>query len=888
MFDGGGEPGDVGDIRNDFNLVAAHGGFGRASKASGGPKVTLSRHVRELEESLGARLLDRGSRTLRLTEEGHKLYARTALGRIAAGFLRVHRDVRLEVTADDRRVDLVEEGYDVVRLPSLTIVRDAVCTGAGVTGVSLWALHPSRRHSLLMSKPLLVIAMIALAWPGRAAEPTASGTVPGTDSAPEIIVSTPRGRASGGIAPLLDLSSADLDSYGADTLSDLVGALRPLTRSSRSDQMAVVLINGHLAGQTEFDNLPREAIERVEVLPESVALQYGFSENQRVLNFILREHYRAVPLRISDSGASEGGAQVVAADASLVRLEDEARVTLLASYKDSAWLRESDRGIDAPDSAYRTLVPNTEETKIAATVSRLLWGVSSSLEGSFDVLSSKSLQGLAATGGENATGSGAVPLDASAPVRTARVATQFTGQLRDFVWGATAYYQHVASRSSSDIGVDAGGKLLVDRSATGFSAGNLQLSLSGPAATLPAGPVIANVKFALQYQGFDTHDAYPGASFATSDLVRTIRSGSFNASLPLASRARGVLPSLGDVAATLNAAIDTVSDFGTLLSTSYGLDARPFAKLHLDAIYTDHRLAPTLQQLRAPPVFTPNVETFDYVTGQTAYVTTETGGDPLLAATDSRQASFGVAIGPFLGRTEFLAHYEQSWISNAVGALPPTTAAVELAFPDRFLRTADGQLSALDDRWVNLSRERTADLKWGANVWIPIGESVPQRMPNRIEFSLFETWFLHDVTLIRDGVPPLDLLDGAPSGVNGGQPRHKIEFHTLAHQDGVGILLAAAWQSPTTVGSGNPAAPDPLFFSALGTVDLRLFVDLSRLSLTRAQAWASGARMSLAVTNAFDTRQAVRDATGMTPTAFESGYLDPAGRVLSITLRKVF
>jgi len=37
----------------------------------------------------------------------------------------------------------------------------------------------------------------------------------------------------------------------------------------------------------------------------------------------------------------------------------------------------------------------------------------------------------------------AVPLDATAPGCTARIATQFTGQLRDFVWSATAYYQHV-------------------------------------------------------------------------------------------------------------------------------------------------------------------------------------------------------------------------------------------------------------------------------------------------------------------------------------------------------------------------------------------------------------------------------------------------------------
>ena len=134
----------------DFNLVASHGGFGRASRASGRPKATLSRRVMELEESLGVRLLERGARSLRLTEEGRTLYARTegllsevaeigaaiagglagprgrlrvsapllfahtALGRLAADFIAAYPEVRLEVTADDRFVDLVEEGYDVV------------------------------------------------------------------------------------------------------------------------------------------------------------------------------------------------------------------------------------------------------------------------------------------------------------------------------------------------------------------------------------------------------------------------------------------------------------------------------------------------------------------------------------------------------------------------------------------------------------------------------------------------------------------------------------------------------------------------------------------------------------------------------------------------------
>jgi hypothetical protein len=726
---------------------------------------------------------------------------------------------------------------------------------------------------------------VGMATPARLVQAAdALGTT--TQPTPEIIVTTPRGSVSGGIEPLLELSPSELNSYGADSLSELVEALRPLTRSSRSDQMAVVLINGHLAGQTEFDNLPREAIERVEVLPESVALQYGFSENQRVLNFVLREHYSAVPVRATESGATEGGGQAIAADASLVRLNDEARVTLLASYKDNASLRDSDRGIEVPDSSYTTLLPDKTDTKVAATVSRSILGVSSSFEASYDVASTRSLQGLADT--NSAAGEIEQPLDESSAVRTSRVALQLTGLLHDFVWGTTVYYMHVASRSTSDLGVASAGNMLIDRTESAFDIGNLQLSLSGPAASLPAGPVIANFKLGLQYQGFDTRDAEPGAALVASNLVRSVRSANVNASVPIANRDRGILPALGELSGTFNASLESVSDFGNLFSGSVGLDWHPVKKLHLDAIYTDHRAAPTVQQLRAPPIYTRNVESFDYITQQTVYLTEITGGNAVLAPTDSRQGSFGVSVGPFAGKTEFLAHYEESRISSAIGALPPTNAAVESAFPDRFVRDADGTLIEIDDRWVNLEREQVSDVKWGVNVWIPVGESQAMAMANRIEFSLFDTWYLRDVTLIRSGIPELNLLDGAPSDVTGGEPRHKIEFHTLYHRDGVGVLLAVAWRSPTVVGSGDPAAPNPIYFSSLGTADLRVFLDLGHLPWMRGASWAQGARASLAVTNLFDRRQTVHDADGATPTAFEPGFLDPLGRVLALTIRKVF
>src|SRR5207237_3386925 len=61
----------------DFNLIATHGGFGKASRASGRSKATLSRHVSELEEVLGVRLIERGTHRLQLTEAGELLQART-------------------------------------------------------------------------------------------------------------------------------------------------------------------------------------------------------------------------------------------------------------------------------------------------------------------------------------------------------------------------------------------------------------------------------------------------------------------------------------------------------------------------------------------------------------------------------------------------------------------------------------------------------------------------------------------------------------------------------------------------------------------------------------------------------------------------------------------
>ncbi|VEA65833.1 D-malate degradation protein R [Serratia plymuthica] len=134
---------------SDFILVATNEGLGKASRASGISKATLSRRIADLEEQLGVRLIERSARGLKLTEAGEMLMSRTegllsevteamtavgeggvtprgrlrvaapvlfsqlSMGRIGAEFCAAYPEIEIEIVAEDRMVDLVEEQFDV-------------------------------------------------------------------------------------------------------------------------------------------------------------------------------------------------------------------------------------------------------------------------------------------------------------------------------------------------------------------------------------------------------------------------------------------------------------------------------------------------------------------------------------------------------------------------------------------------------------------------------------------------------------------------------------------------------------------------------------------------------------------------------------------------------
>ncbi|MBT7369707.1 MAG: LysR family transcriptional regulator [Gammaproteobacteria bacterium] len=158
---------------NMFIRVVETGSFSAVAKELGSTQPTVSKNIAELESWLGAKLLNRSTRSLRLTETGADYYERcvailqdvedaeqnvgllqtqpkglvrvsaaVAFGRLhivprLEGFYESFPDIRIDISLNDRIVDLVEDGIDVAfrmgNLRDSNLIARKVCASPTLT-----------------------------------------------------------------------------------------------------------------------------------------------------------------------------------------------------------------------------------------------------------------------------------------------------------------------------------------------------------------------------------------------------------------------------------------------------------------------------------------------------------------------------------------------------------------------------------------------------------------------------------------------------------------------------------------------------------------------------------------------------------------------------------
>ncbi|MFN3387907.1 MAG: sigma-E factor regulatory protein RseB domain-containing protein, partial [Allosphingosinicella sp.] len=643
----------------------------------------------------------------------------------------------------------------------------------------------------------------------------------------------------------------------------------------------------------------------VDIVPAD-ALRYGYRADQRVVNFVLKENYNALTTEVEGGLATAGGRSTYGAEANLLHIDRGGRWNVEAEYRHQSPLFESERDIVGTgalldERPYRSLLAETDQLSLGGTVNRTILGdVSATLNGRVDANRTESFIGLPPAGGETA-------LTRVTDSRTAHAGVALNGDIQPFRWAFTGNFDRGHSESVIETGA------VPTTSETFTQKASAEAVASGPVYALPAGEVSTSIRIGAEHQGLRGETSRSGVDQAR-ELSRTRGNVQASLDVPIASRRRDVLSAIGDLSLNLNAEAEQLSDFGTLTTLGAGINWSPIEELRLIASVTEEDGAPSMQQLGDPTVLVPNVRVFDFTRGTTVDVARLEGGNPDLLADSRRVWKLGLTARPF-GETDLTlrADYTNSRILNPIASFPAATAEIEAAFPERFVRDADGNLVSIDGRPVNFARADRSELRWGFNYSTALGgdEAAAERGRrggggrgfgggrggrggggDRLRLGLFHTWHFTDEILIREGVPVLDLLGGSATGSSGGQPRHEIEAQAGLSKDGFGARLSAQWRSGTTVlgvADGLGGTSGDLDFSSLATVNLRLFANLNQQEgLIERMPWLRNTRVSLSVNNLFDSRQRVTGADGVTPISYQPDYLDPLGRSVMLSLRKQF
>jgi uncharacterized membrane protein YgcG len=855
-----------------------------------------------------------------------------------------------------------------------------------------------KQHSwLLGSAAFLCIVSPAVAQPGTApatqpppATPTQQAATPATaqadtaaaqaadedygDEEPIVVQGTrARGSVVGDIPPVNVLDSRDIRATGATSINDLLDALAPQIGSAqgRGGEAPVILLNGQrISGFRELRDIPPEAIERVEILPEEVALKYGYRADQKVVNIVLRQRFYSTTAQVGAGVATDGGYANGNVDLTRFQIVKNGRTTLNLHAEGNSMLTENERNIiiagqppqgatTADELAARSLLPSKRDVRASGVFNRQIFGdVSATLNTEVEHTDGRALIDLGDTLLE--------ALARNTSSDTAHAGVTMNGTKSNWRWTLTGNGDLARNVTGTD---NDDPSTIRDRAVETTESADLKATANGTLFTLPAGNASTTVTLAGSTVHLDSQRRLAGLTDEHS-LSRTTGEAAMNIDLPISRRNKD-FSALGNLTINGNVEADQLSDFGTLTTIGAGVNWSPVDRLNFISSWTREEGPPTINQLGDPVLVTPGTRMFDFVTGQTVLVTATTGGNPNLQS-DLRHVFKLSGNWQPLANTQLRlrAEYVHQTIDNPIQNLT-VTPTIEEAFPGRFVRDSAGQLVSADLRPVNFESSQRDTLRIGFDFSKPLkshrpSQSVidqmraqfrgrgattqtPAQQPNgaapstppaqggaapgqqaqsdadqgrgggggggfrgggggggfrggggggrgggffgggsrgRLTFDLTDTITFVDKLKVAPGFPDVDYLHGDAAGQSGGTPRHNVQAQAGYFNNGIGARFVANWRSATTV---DTLTGDNLHFSPLATFDLRLFANPGDIpEVAVKHPWLRGTQVQLRVNNILNSRPAVHDTAGNVPLNYQPGLLDPLGRTIMISFRKLF
>jgi hypothetical protein len=735
-----------------------------------------------------------------------------------------------------------------------------------------------------------------------------------------VVGKAPRGSVIGDIQPEIVLRGRDVRATGATSFDELLVAIAPEIGVARASGAArpLVLLNGRrVSSYRELRDIPIEAVSRVDILPEEVALKYGFAPDQKVVNVVLQNRFSEIVAQVAGNTAAHEGFTGGGGDLTKIQLGKDHRTTINVHAGSDNILRGTQRSLveqqyeSTGTGATGLLLPPELGLRGTVTYNRALaGGVDATLNAEAAHTQGHALSGL----------SEQLPaeLNRNSTDDSLHLGGTLVGDKDQWHWNLTSG----ADLDRNNTRTTRLGQFFAPGSAEStHAAANLDATVNGPLFVLPAGSADVTLRAAgsTEYLHIDQEN------FATPPAESTRRTrgiGAASIDIPLSRRGKG-FNVLGNLTLNGNAEVDQLSDFGTLTRVGAGANWSPVARLELVTGWDRQQEAPSVRQLGDPFVQTPGTRIFDFTGGVVTRAAVVTGGNPDLRTDERDTLKLSANWQPFDAiNFRLRADYAHVTVDRPISDIT-VFPLVEAAFPQRFVRDSSGTLLSVDLRPVNFSSAHRDTLRLGFDFTKPLkskkvtqadvqklvdkarssGIAVPtapaassnaapdalaQAAANngRLTFSLTDTITIVDRALIRPDLPQLDYLHGAPIGQTGGQPRHQVQAQAGWSNNGMGARVGANWRSATLV---DTFAGDTLHFSPVATFDLTLFANVGQyLPIVSHHPWLRGASVRFEVGNIFDAAPRVHNNEGAVPIGYQTSMLDPLGRTVMITFRKQF
>lgn len=733
----------------------------------------------------------------------------------------------------------------------------------------------------------------------------------------------PRGAVIGTAQPLQIYSPLEIQAYGSNDIGELVKALGAKVSSDRagSGSGPILLLNGkRIADVRQISKIPAEAIERLEIFPEELALSYGYRADQKVVNIVIFEKYRSDIGRLSFSVPSAGGQLESIVNANILRIRKDTRLTIDAGYSASGGILESERGILPPttlpdERAFRTLVPaNRRLTLDAAFAGNWVPGIDSSVYGHYEQTRLSSSLGLAPK-----------PIAHSLRIEDGSLGLTFNGARKGWLWSFSGNFEHLTTTEAADSLFQ---PPLQEITRSRKSRISTDLSINGSPISLPVGAIRTSLRFGAE-QSVLTSLSAQNVGGQRSRVVRDQAFVQLNLDIPLLARKGEVRKTA--LAAMGNVALENVRDFGTRLTLGAGLNWTPSERMNAVVSFQDNEVVPSFEQVGNPLTLNANGRILDFRSGGFVAVQRIFGGNPALLAGKRQQFRFGLALKPLAkGNLTLTLDYSKTWAVNPVILLDFSSTGPEAIVPNRFGRSPSGDLISVDSRPINFKRSDQEIVRWGIDFTHSIGgaesdsaaktlifsdaDDLESRLPkgaiitrvqagseaarpfeqahNRLVVTLTHTIRLRDTLLAPDGITRLDLLNGFAVGPRGGNARHRIQLQSGISVSGLNANFSASWNSGSFVRENaiSPqASVNDLRFSDYLLVDFGVNVDLGdKFSWAQKSPFLRKTRLSFAVANLLDSNVLVRNQLSLVPTAYQPDYLDPLGRTVTLGIRTKF